>query len=69
MDHDRSAGGTDQPELLQSEGPGLRSVVGAPGGGLRGFGDGSVQALTKQTDAANLFFLITKNNNDPFYLP
>ena len=34
-----------------------------------GMGDGSVQALSKQTDPANLFFLITKNNSDPFYLP
>jgi len=34
-----------------------------------GFGDGSVTALSKRTDAANFFFLITKNNNDPFYVP
>jgi prepilin-type N-terminal cleavage/methylation domain-containing protein len=34
-----------------------------------GFGDGSVTALSKQVDAANLFFLITKNNSDPFCLP
>ncbi len=34
-----------------------------------GMGDGSVQALSKQMDAANLFFLITKNSNDPFCLP
>ena len=33
------------------------------------FGDGSVQSLAKRTDVANLFFLITKNNSDPFYLP
>jgi hypothetical protein len=32
-------------------------------------GDSSVQTLSKQVDAANLFFLITKNNSDPFYLP
>jgi len=31
-----------------------------------GMGDGSVQAISKRTDAANLFFLITKNNSDPF---
>ncbi len=30
-----------------------------------GMGDGSVQSLSKQIDAAYLFFLITKNNNDP----
>ena len=34
-----------------------------------GMGDGSVQAISKQIDAANLFFLITKNNSDPFYIP
>ena len=33
-----------------------------------GMGDGSTQALSKRIDAANLFFLITKNNSDPFYL-
>ena len=32
-------------------------------------GDGSIQALSKRADAANLFFLITKNNADPFYFP
>jgi hypothetical protein len=33
------------------------------------FGDGSVMALYKRCDAANLFFLITKGNNDPFNIP
>jgi prepilin-type N-terminal cleavage/methylation domain-containing protein len=33
------------------------------------FADGSVTALSKQVDAANLFFLITKDNNDPLNLP
>jgi hypothetical protein len=31
--------------------------------------DGSVQNLSKRVDAANLFFLITKNNSDPFNVP
>jgi hypothetical protein len=31
--------------------------------------DGSVQALSKRIDAANLFFLITKNGSDPFNIP
>ena len=31
--------------------------------------DGSVQSISKRIDAANLFFLITKDNNDPFHLP
>jgi prepilin-type N-terminal cleavage/methylation domain-containing protein len=34
-----------------------------------GMGDGSVQAISKQIDAANLFFLITRNGNDPFNIP
>jgi prepilin-type N-terminal cleavage/methylation domain-containing protein len=34
-----------------------------------GFADASVNALSKRVDAANLFFLITKNNSDPFNLP
>jgi prepilin-type N-terminal cleavage/methylation domain-containing protein len=34
-----------------------------------GFCDGSVMALSKRVDAANLFFLITKNGNDPFNVP
>jgi prepilin-type N-terminal cleavage/methylation domain-containing protein len=34
-----------------------------------GICDGSVVALSKQVDAANLFFLITKAGNDPFNLP
>ncbi len=32
-----------------------------------GMCDGSVQAISKQIDAANLFFLITKNGKEPFY--
>jgi hypothetical protein len=32
-------------------------------------GDGSVNAMNKRCDAANLFFLITKNNSDPFNIP
>ncbi len=32
---------------------------------VAGMGDGSTQALSKRTDAANFFFLITKNNSDP----
>jgi fibronectin-binding autotransporter adhesin len=31
--------------------------------------DGSVMALSKHCDAANFFFLITKNGNDPFNIP
>ena len=38
-----------------------------PGVVICGMGDGSVQPISKQIDAANLFFLITKNNNDPFW--
>ncbi|MGO9108662.1 MAG: hypothetical protein ACLP9L_05460 [Thermoguttaceae bacterium] len=34
-----------------------------------GMGDGSTLAISKQIDAANLFFLITKSNEDPSYAP
>jgi prepilin-type N-terminal cleavage/methylation domain-containing protein len=34
-----------------------------------GMGDGSVQALSKRTDVANLEFLITKAGSDPFNIP
>jgi hypothetical protein len=34
-----------------------------------GFGDGSATSLSKRVDAAAFFFLITKNGNDPFYIP
>jgi type II secretory pathway pseudopilin PulG len=33
------------------------------------FADGSVTPLNKQVDAANLFFLITKHNDEPFQSP
>jgi prepilin-type N-terminal cleavage/methylation domain-containing protein len=36
---------------------------------ISGFADCSVQPLSKRVDAANLFFLITKNNSDPFNIP
>jgi len=42
---------------------------GHPAVAIVGMGDGSTQALSKRIDAGNFFFLITKNNNDPFYLP
>jgi hypothetical protein len=34
-----------------------------------GLGDASTQQLSKRTDAANFFFLITKANSDPFNIP
>jgi hypothetical protein len=34
-----------------------------------GTADGSVQALSNKVDAANLFFLITKNGADPWNIP
>jgi hypothetical protein len=34
-----------------------------------GMGDGSTQAISKRTDAAALFFMITKSNSDPFHIP
>ena len=40
-----------------------------PGVVLVGFGDASARPLSKRIDAANFFFLITKSNADPFYIP
>ena len=40
-----------------------------PGVVTIGMADGSVYPLSKRVDAANLFFLITKNNGDPFNMP
>jgi hypothetical protein len=40
-----------------------------PAVAITGFGDDSVNPLSKRIDAANFFFLITKNNSDPFNLP
>jgi type II secretory pathway pseudopilin PulG len=64
------------PDAGKYEDPGFGSTPPAygpssmhPGVVICGIGDGSVQALSKQIDAANLFFLITKNNADPFYVP
>ena len=58
------------------EDPGFSSTPAAygpssmhPGVVICGMADGSTQALSKQIDAANLFFLITKNNSDPFFVP
>ena len=36
---------------------------------ITAFGDGSVQSISKRCDAANFFFLITKNNSDAFNIP
>jgi prepilin-type N-terminal cleavage/methylation domain-containing protein len=40
-----------------------------PAVAICGMCDGSVMALSKRVDAANLSFLITKNGNDPFNIP
>jgi prepilin-type N-terminal cleavage/methylation domain-containing protein len=53
----------------QLAGPTYGPSSGHPAVVVVGLGDGSVQALSKRTDAANLFFLITKNNGDPFNPP
>ena len=41
---------------------------GHPAVVICGMGDGSVKAISKQIDAAYLFFMITKNGSDPFFL-
>lgn len=56
---------TDQGTTYPTYGPSSMH----PGVVIAGFGDGSAQPLSKRIDAANFFFLITKSNADPFYIP
>ena len=65
---------SDQPAVTQAgsvsiQGPAYGPSSAHPAIVCVGMGDGSVQSLSKRTDAANLFFLITKNNSDPFNIP
>jgi prepilin-type N-terminal cleavage/methylation domain-containing protein len=53
----------------EGRGPAYGPSSAHPAVAITGFGDGSVQALSKRVDAANFFFLITKNNGDPFNIP
>jgi hypothetical protein len=64
------------PDAGKYEDPGFGSTPPAYGPSsahpevvICGMGDGSVQQIFKQIDAANLFFLITKSNADPFMDP
>ena len=61
------------PDARKYEDPGFGSTPPAYGPSsahpevvICGMGDGSAQMISKQIDAANLFFLITKSNADPF---
>ena len=56
---------TDQGSVYPAYGPSSSH----PAVVIVGFGDASTQPLSKRTDAANFFFLITKDNSDPFYIP
>jgi hypothetical protein len=60
---------TDPPPSGMTETPYYGPSSSHPSVVTVGMGDGSTQALNKRADAANVFFLITKNNNDPFYIP
>jgi len=51
------------------KGPAYGPSSGHPAVVICGFGDASVQSISKRCDAANFFFLITKNNSDPFNIP
>ena len=62
------AGKYEDPGFAKTP-PGYGPSSAHPAIAICGMGDGSVFALSKRTDAANLFFLITKNNSDPFNLP
>jgi prepilin-type N-terminal cleavage/methylation domain-containing protein len=73
LSYDFGPNGTD---VGKYEDPGFSKIAAAygPSSGhpaveVCGFCDGSVIALSKRVDAANLFFLITTNGSDPFNLP
>jgi prepilin-type N-terminal cleavage/methylation domain-containing protein len=64
----------DQPLVttegsVSIKGPAYGPSSAHPAVVVTGFGDASVQPLSKRCDAANFFFLITKNNSDPFNMP
>ncbi len=61
---DKSGGGGAPAQMGPNYGPSSSH----PAIVVAGMGDGSTQPLSKRTDAANFFFLITKNNSDPVYL-
>ena len=67
VSQDKSLPGTTPTKLYPYPAYGPSSAH--PAVVIAGMGDGSVQALSKRTDAANFFFLITKNNSDPFNIP
>jgi len=73
LSHDFSPTGTDAGKY---EDPGFAKTPPAFGPSSAhhaivncGMGDGSVLSLSKQTDAAAFFFMITKNGSDPFNVP
>ncbi len=73
LSYDFSPGGADAGKY---EDPGFGKTPpaygpssGHPAVVIGGMGDGSARPLSKQIDAAARFFLITKNNSDPFYTP
>jgi len=62
----------DQPKPVgttTSKGPLYGPSSAHPSVVITGFGDASVQPLSKRCDCANFAFLITKNNSDPFNIP
>jgi prepilin-type N-terminal cleavage/methylation domain-containing protein len=61
--------GTDPGTGAKLTGPAYGPSSAHPAVAITGFGDDSVNPLSKRIDAANFFFLITKNNSDPFNLP
>jgi hypothetical protein len=55
---------TDQGAVYPAYGP----SSGHPAVVVCAFGDGSGQVVSKRTDVAYLFFMITKSNGDPFFM-
>jgi hypothetical protein len=54
---------------VKINGPAYGPSSAHPGVITVGFGDASVRSLSKRCDSAAFFFMITKNNSDPFELP
>jgi hypothetical protein len=57
------------PSGMNVKGPAFGPSSAHPSVVITGFGDASVQPLSKRCDCANFAFLITKNNSDPFNIP
>ena len=72
LDYDFSPTGADAGKYEDpgwSKPPAYGPSSAHPSVAIVSMGDGSVMSMNKKVDAANLFFLITKDGNDPFNVP